>query len=156
MPPAPADVYFLAGQGGRNSSVGGRKDGVVRRQRVTQRADELLRIPAGDGILGWELRAVDVDDRGVGRAEFVDVVEGGRVDVLRQFQSVAAGLGQSDDLLQPGRAGRLDVQARAVPGDAAAKSIADAQKNGISYDAAVWTGLCGWADKLGVEVPASA
>jgi LDH2 family malate/lactate/ureidoglycolate dehydrogenase len=48
------------------------------------------------------------------------------------------------------------VQPVRVPGDAAAKSIADAQKNGISYDAAVWTGLCGWAGKLGVEVPASA
>ncbi len=42
-----------------------------------------------------------------------------------------------------------------VPGDAAAKSIADAQKSGISYDTAIWTGLCDWAEKLGVAVPAS-
>lgn len=41
-----------------------------------------------------------------------------------------------------------------VPGDAAAKSIAEAQKDGINYDAATWAGLCEWADKLGVEVPA--
>ena len=40
-----------------------------------------------------------------------------------------------------------------VPGDAAAKSIADAQKNGISYDAVTWAGLCHWANKWGVDVP---
>jgi LDH2 family malate/lactate/ureidoglycolate dehydrogenase len=43
-----------------------------------------------------------------------------------------------------------------VPGDAAAKSIADAQKNGISYDDLTWAGLCGWAEKLAVDVPVSA
>ena len=43
-----------------------------------------------------------------------------------------------------------------VPGDAAAKSIAEAQKNGISYDVLTWAGLREWADKLGVEVPACA
>ena len=43
-----------------------------------------------------------------------------------------------------------------VPGDAAAKSIADAQKSGISYDAAAWSSLCAWADKLGVDVPVRA
>lgn len=40
-----------------------------------------------------------------------------------------------------------------VPGDAAAKSIAESQENGISYDAAAWSSLCVWADKLGVDVP---
>lgn len=40
-----------------------------------------------------------------------------------------------------------------VPGDAAAKSIADAKKNGISYDVVTWTGLCEWAGKLDVEGP---
>lgn len=39
-----------------------------------------------------------------------------------------------------------------VPGDAAAKSIAEAQKNGINYDAATWAGLCDWANRLGVEL----
>jgi LDH2 family malate/lactate/ureidoglycolate dehydrogenase len=43
-----------------------------------------------------------------------------------------------------------------VPGDAAAKSIAEAQKSGISYDVLTWAGLCEWADKLGVDVPVSA
>ena len=40
-----------------------------------------------------------------------------------------------------------------VPGDAAAKSIADAQKNGISYDVLTWAGLCDWAGKVAVDVP---
>jgi LDH2 family malate/lactate/ureidoglycolate dehydrogenase len=40
-----------------------------------------------------------------------------------------------------------------VPGDAAAKSIAEAQKSGIGYDAATWVGLCEWAAKLGVDTP---
>jgi LDH2 family malate/lactate/ureidoglycolate dehydrogenase len=40
-----------------------------------------------------------------------------------------------------------------VPGDAAAKSIADAKKNGISYDVLTWAGLGEWADKLDVDVP---
>jgi LDH2 family malate/lactate/ureidoglycolate dehydrogenase len=42
-----------------------------------------------------------------------------------------------------------------VPGDAAAKSISDAQKSGISYDVLTWAGLCDWAAKLGVDVPVS-
>jgi L-lactate dehydrogenase len=37
-----------------------------------------------------------------------------------------------------------------VPGDAAAKSLADAEKNGIHYDATTWAGLCDWANRLGV------
>jgi LDH2 family malate/lactate/ureidoglycolate dehydrogenase len=37
-----------------------------------------------------------------------------------------------------------------VPGDAAAKSLADAEKNGIHYDAATWAGLCDWANRLGI------
>jgi LDH2 family malate/lactate/ureidoglycolate dehydrogenase len=39
-----------------------------------------------------------------------------------------------------------------VPGDAAAKSIADAQQNGISYDAATWRELSQWAVKLEVAI----
>jgi L-lactate dehydrogenase len=42
-----------------------------------------------------------------------------------------------------------------VPGDAASKSIAEAQKNGINYDVLTWAGLCAWADKLEVAEPAS-
>jgi LDH2 family malate/lactate/ureidoglycolate dehydrogenase len=43
-----------------------------------------------------------------------------------------------------------------VPGDAAAKGILAAKKSGISYDAATWSSLCAWADKLGVELPENA
>ncbi len=40
-----------------------------------------------------------------------------------------------------------------VPGDAAAKSIQAAKKNGISYDVSTWAGLRECAGKWGVEVP---
>ena len=40
-----------------------------------------------------------------------------------------------------------------VPGDAAARGIADAQKNGIDIDAATWAAIEMWADKLGVAAP---
>jgi LDH2 family malate/lactate/ureidoglycolate dehydrogenase len=40
-----------------------------------------------------------------------------------------------------------------MPGDQAARGIADAQAQGISYDEATWQGLCGWADVLEVNVP---
>jgi L-lactate dehydrogenase len=43
-----------------------------------------------------------------------------------------------------------------VPGDAAAKSIAEAKKKGISYEATTWAVMCEWADKLGVCVPVDA
>jgi LDH2 family malate/lactate/ureidoglycolate dehydrogenase len=39
-----------------------------------------------------------------------------------------------------------------VPGDAAAKSIADATRNGISYDVATWSALGYWAKKLDVAI----
>jgi LDH2 family malate/lactate/ureidoglycolate dehydrogenase len=40
-----------------------------------------------------------------------------------------------------------------VPGDAAAKSIIQAEQHGISYDAATWQGLRDWANQLGVTAP---
>jgi len=40
-----------------------------------------------------------------------------------------------------------------VPGDKAACSLADTQRNGIAYDNATWQALIGWADKLQVAVP---
>jgi LDH2 family malate/lactate/ureidoglycolate dehydrogenase len=40
-----------------------------------------------------------------------------------------------------------------VPGDAAAKSMVQAELQGISYDTATWQGLRDWAYRLGVTVP---
>jgi LDH2 family malate/lactate/ureidoglycolate dehydrogenase len=48
---------------------------------------------------------------------------------------------------------RADQPVR-VPGDAAAKGIASAQREGIAYDGATWTALCKLAGELGVEPPA--
>ncbi len=42
-----------------------------------------------------------------------------------------------------------------MPGDQAARGVADAQQNGISFDPATWQSLAGWAQKLGVELPAA-
>jgi L-lactate dehydrogenase len=40
-----------------------------------------------------------------------------------------------------------------VPGDQAARGIADAQAQGIGYDDATWQVLGSWAGKLGVPLP---
>jgi L-lactate dehydrogenase len=42
-----------------------------------------------------------------------------------------------------------------MPGDQAARSIADALANGVAYDQATWRAIGGWADKLGVSAPAA-
>jgi LDH2 family malate/lactate/ureidoglycolate dehydrogenase len=41
-----------------------------------------------------------------------------------------------------------------VPGDNAARSIADARANGVRYDATTWRAIVGWAERLQVGVPA--
>jgi LDH2 family malate/lactate/ureidoglycolate dehydrogenase len=41
-----------------------------------------------------------------------------------------------------------------IPGDQAARHIAQAQKNGLDYDAATWSALADCATLLGVELPA--
>jgi LDH2 family malate/lactate/ureidoglycolate dehydrogenase len=42
-----------------------------------------------------------------------------------------------------------------VPGDNAARSIADARASGVRYDAATWRAIVGWAERLHVDVPAA-
>jgi L-lactate dehydrogenase len=42
-----------------------------------------------------------------------------------------------------------------VPGDNAARSIADARASGVRYDAATWRAIVGWAERLQVDVPAA-
>ena len=42
-----------------------------------------------------------------------------------------------------------------MPGDQAARGIADAQRDGITFDADTWAALSHWADKLGVALPLS-
>ena len=40
-----------------------------------------------------------------------------------------------------------------IPGDQAARGVAEAQQNGIAFDAATWESLAKWAQKLGVDMP---
>ncbi len=43
-----------------------------------------------------------------------------------------------------------------VPGDQAARNIADAQVNGVRYDEPAWASISEWARRLDVDLPASA
>ena len=67
--------------------------------------------PAVDGFLRRQFFPVNVNDRRIRRAKFVNVIQRVGVNFLRQRQAVAAGLGQADDFFEPGRAGRFEVQA---------------------------------------------
>ena len=40
-----------------------------------------------------------------------------------------------------------------MPGDQAARGIAEAHSRGIRYDESTWQGLCGWAQTLEVNIP---
>ena len=40
-----------------------------------------------------------------------------------------------------------------MPGDNAARSIADARVNGVRYDAATWAAIVGCAERLKVSLP---
>lgn len=43
-----------------------------------------------------------------------------------------------------------------IPGDQVARHIAQAQAHGVDYDAATWSALAGWAERLGVALPVAA
>ncbi len=79
---------------------------------VAQSGGELLRGPRAHLIGRGKPGRIDVDDRGVGRAELFAVSKGLRVDLLGQREAVAAGFGQADQLFKPGGAGGLEVDAR--------------------------------------------
>jgi LDH2 family malate/lactate/ureidoglycolate dehydrogenase len=49
---------------------------------------------------------------------------------------------------------RADQPVR-LPGDQAARGVAAAQEQGISYDANAWSAISQWADRLGVALPAA-
>ena len=69
--------------------------------------------PAVDFRSRRQLCAVDIDHRRIRPAEVVDVVEGVGVDLPGEHEAVAAGLGQPDQFLEPGRPGRLQMHAGA-------------------------------------------
>src|SRR5581483_11923970 len=57
----------------------------------------------------------DVNDRGVGSAKFLQMIERLAVNVLGNCEPGSVSLRQPDDLLQPGGARGLDVQAGSGP-----------------------------------------
>ena len=71
------------------------------------------------------------------------------------FAGREAFTGQMDHLSQSCRASRpirADQPVR-MPGDQAARGLADAQKQGIAYDEPTWQALTEWANRLGVAIP---
>ena len=93
---------------------------------MPQRPSELRGSPSGNFSGRGEPGSVDVDDRGVRCAQFVDVLQRGRVQVFSQVQPVTAGLGQADDFFEPGGACGLQVQ----PSPGASDGSGDGSVNG--------------------------
>ena len=77
---------------------------------MPQGRDELGGRPTIDRGRARQFRGVDVDDGGIRRAQGVALLDRLRVDLLGDHEPVAARLGQTDDLLKPGRARRLEMQ----------------------------------------------
>jgi LDH2 family malate/lactate/ureidoglycolate dehydrogenase len=69
----------------------------------------------------------------------------GRAEFERQMNHLS-------DRCRANRPIRTDRPVR-MPGDQAARSIADAATNGLTYDDATWQALGSWADRLRVSVP---
>ena len=71
------------------------------------------------------------------------------------FAGREAFTGQMDHLSQSCRASRpiRSDQPVRMPGDQAARGLADAQKQGIACDEAIWQALTEWANRLGVATP---
>ena len=102
---------------------------------VTQGVGELFPGPAVDGGGAGQLGLINVNDAGVGRAEFVHVFVGVGVYLLGDLQTVATGFGQTDEFFEPARAGGLDVQARAELGERAADGRVDGELVAAGVDA---------------------
>jgi LDH2 family malate/lactate/ureidoglycolate dehydrogenase len=71
----------------------------------------------------------------------------GRAEFERQMNHLS-------DRCRANRPIRPDRPVR-MPGDNAARSIADARANGVCYDEKTWRSVAGWAERLKVGVPAT-
>ena len=78
---------------------------------VTQRRGKRRAVPPPDRLGRRQLVAVDLHHRGVRAAQLVDPPIRRLVDQPGDFQTVAAGLGQGDQFLQPRGAGCLEMHA---------------------------------------------
>ena len=94
---------------------------------VAEGGDEGGTLPAVDLVGGGKLLPVDVDDLDVGGDDFIEAVIGRAVYLLGHGQAVAAGLRESDDLLEPGRAGGLEVNACALFADDLSDTLVEAE-----------------------------
>ena len=84
-------------------------------------------IPAVDLVGGGKLLPVDVDDLDVGGDDLIEAVIGRAVYLLGHGQAVAAGVRETDDLLEPGRAGGLEVKTRALSADDLSHALVEAE-----------------------------
>ena len=83
---------------------------VVGRMRVVpQGCYVLLRSPARDGCRRGQPGGIDVDDRGVGSAQFFTMGVGLGVNLLCEGEPVAARFGEADDFFEPGGTGGLQM-----------------------------------------------
>ena len=102
---------------------------------VSQCGDVLCCAPGVDFGCGGELGAIDVDNRGVGSAKLVDMIERAGVDFLDEFQAGGVPFGQADKLFEPGGPGGFDVQTGTVFGDGAADRSIDGEFIAAGMDA---------------------
>ena len=82
---------------------------------MPQRSDKLLRSPPVNLRRRRQPVLVNIQDRRVRRAQFVEVVEAPGVNLLRQPEAPASRLRQPYDLFQPCRARRLHMNPRIKP-----------------------------------------
>src|SRR5688572_2897735 len=87
---------------------------------VAESGNVFGRGPAADFLGRGKFFHVNVDHGGVWRAEVVGMVERITIDILREFEAVAAGFGEADEFLKPCRAGSLDMHARVEASERAA------------------------------------
>ena len=77
---------------------------------MAKSADVLFGAPGLDFLRGRQLFSVDGNDGRVRFGELGEAAEGFDVDLLRDREAVSARFGEADDLLEPRRPGRFDVE----------------------------------------------
>src|SRR5215475_8486740 len=84
---------------------------------VTKRGDVLLAGPVIDVLRRGKLCGIDVDDRGVGGAEFFAMPVGLSVDLLGDIETGTSSLGKADQFFEPCCSGSLKVNTCACASD---------------------------------------
>src|SRR5438132_10487195 len=76
---------------------------------MSQSTGKLLGTPSLNFLFRWQLRAVDVNDGCIWRAEIVDLIERLTVDLLCHSKPITAGFGEPDQFFQPVCSSGLNV-----------------------------------------------